>query len=127
MLSEKTRRLARERNFAVLTTLMPDGIPQSHVMWIDHDSEHILVNTEVHRQKFKNLQRNPLATVTIIDSADSYSYVEVRGRVIDTVTGDLARQHIDDLSVRYLGRPYDSPIKSERVILKIAPDKEVIH
>lgn len=127
MLADKTRRLASDKNFAVLTTLMSDGSPQSHVMWIDHDGEYLLVNTEIHRQKFKNVQRDPRVAATIIDRTDSYSYVEVRGRVVETITGDKARAHIDELSERYLGRPYDNPIKSERVIVKIAPEREVLH
>lgn len=127
MLEEKTRQLASGKNFAVLTTLMPDGTPQSHVMWVDHDGEHILINTEVHRRKFKNLSEDARATVTIIDSEDAYSYVEVRGRVVDQIGGQEARDHIDTLSRRYFGKDYSNPIQSERVILKIEPEREVIH
>lgn len=127
MLDEKTRRLASGKNFAVLTTLMPDGTPQSHVMWVDHDGEHILINTEVHRKKFKNLSEDTRATVTIIDSENAYSYVEVRGRVVDQIGGQEARKHIDALSQRYFGKDYSNPIQSERVILKIEPEREVIH
>ena len=127
MLEEKTRRLASGKNFAVLTTLMPDGTPQSHVMWVDHDEEHILINTEVHRRKFKNLAQDARATITIIDSENAYSYVEVRGRVVDQIGGQEARDHIDALSQRYFGKDYSNPIQSERVILKIEPEREVIH
>ncbi len=50
-------------------------------------------------------------------------YAEVRGRVVETVRGPEARAHIDALSQKYRGRDYDpSIIKSERVILRIAPD-----
>lgn len=127
MLEEKTRRLASGKNFAVLTTLMPDGTPQSHVMWVDHDEEYILINTEVHRRKFKNLAQDARATITIIDSENAYSYVEVRGRVVDQIGGQEARDHIDALSQRYFGKDYSNPIQSERVILKIEPEREVIH
>ena len=127
MLDEKTRRLASGRNFAVLTTLMPDGTPQSHVMWVDHDDEHILINTEVHRRKFKNLAEDPRATVTIIDSKNGYSYVEIRGRVVDRIEGQEARDHIDALSRRYFGKDYPNRVRSERVVLRIRPDREMVH
>ena len=127
MLDHKTKTLASGRNFAVLTTLMEDGTPQSHVMWVDHDDEHILINTEIHRQKFLNVSRDPRATVTIIDSSNGYSYAEVRGTVVDTVHGERARAHIDELSHRYFDKPYSNEIQSERVILKIRPDREVVH
>lgn len=127
MLHPKTRELAAGPNFGVLTTLLPDGSPQSHVMWVDADDEHLLLNTEVHRAKFKNMERDPRVAVTIIDREDSYSYVEVRGEVVETVRGPEAREHIDQLSRKYFGRDYGNPITSERVILKIRPHREVIH
>lgn len=127
MLHEKTRTLAAGRNFAVLTTLMPDGTPQSHVMWVAADDDFVYLNTEIDRQKFHNIQRDPRATVTIIDSDNAYSYVEVRGTVVETIGGQAARDDIDALSQRYNGKDYPNPIVSERVILKIRPDREVIH
>ena len=127
MLHEKTRRLASGEHFAVLTTLMPDGTPQSHVMWVDHDDDHILINTEIHRQKFANVEHDPRATVTIIESGNAYSYVEIRGRVVDHIGGQEARDHIDALSQRYFGKPYSNEIQSERVILRIRPDRELVH
>lgn len=127
MLDEKTKALASGRNFAVLTTLMPDGTPQSHVMWVDHDDEHILINTEIHRRKYENIRRDSRATVTIMNANDGYSYSEVRGTVVEEVGGPEARRHIDALSQRYFGKPYPNQVQSERVILKILPDREILH
>ena len=126
MLHEKTRRLASGKNFAVLTTLLPDGTAQSHVMWVSADDTHLYINTEVHRQKFKNVERDPRATVTIVDAHNPYSFVEIRGKVVETIGGTEARDHIDELSERYFGRPYSNQITSERVILKIEPDREFV-
>lgn len=127
MLHDKVRTLAEGANFAALTTVLPDGQPQTHIMWVGCDDEHIIINTEVHRRKFKNVERDPRVTVTIWDADNPYSFVEVRGRVVDTVTGDEARGNIDALSQKYMGRDYASDIQSERVILRIAPDRQVIH
>ena len=126
MLHAKTRELAAGSNVAVLTTLMADGTPQSHVMWVSADDTHLYINTEIHRQKFKNVERDPRATVTIVDAENPYSFVEVRGHVVETIGGREARDHIDELSQKYFGRPYSNRITSERVILKIAPDREVL-
>lgn len=127
MLHDKVRTLAEGANFAALTTVLPDGQPQTHIMWVGCDDEHIIINTEVHRRKFKNVERDPRVTVTIWDADNPYSFVEVRGHVVDTVTGDEARGNIDALSQKYMGRDYASDIQSERVILRIAPDRQVIH
>jgi PPOX class probable F420-dependent enzyme len=79
--------LARGQNFAALTTLLPGGHPQTQVMWVDADEQHLLINTEVHRQKFRNVERDPRVTVTIWDMKDPYRFVEVRGEVVGKVKG----------------------------------------
>ncbi len=120
--------LAHGPNFAALTVHLASGHAMTHVMWVDADADHVLINTEVHRAKFRAVEREPRVTVTIWDAADPYSYVEVRGRVVETVRGQRARDHIDALSRKYVGREYDpSAITSERVMLRIAPDVQRVH
>jgi PPOX class probable F420-dependent enzyme len=118
--------MARGQNFAALTTLLPNGHPQTQVMWVDANDQHLLINTEVHRQKFRNVERDPRVTVMIWDREDPYSFVEVRGEVVGKVKGPEARDHIDELSHKYRGRPYQTRIRSERVVLRIAPLRQVI-
>jgi hypothetical protein len=44
--------------------------------------------------------------------------------VVETIGGEPARQHIDELSLRYNGHEYRNPIGPQgRLILKIAADK----
>ncbi len=124
MLHDATKALARGKSFAALTTLFEDGSPQTNLMWVDADDDHVLINTEVHRQKYRNLTRDPRVTVAIFDPVNPYHYVEVRGRVVGEVRGEQARAHIDQLSTKYTGGPYAMPITSERVIVKIAPERE---
>ena len=122
MLDEQTRRLAKGKNFASLTTLRKDGSPTAQVMWVDCDDEHILINTEVHRLKYRHMARDPRVAVLIIDRENPYTYAEVRGEVVEFIRGDAARAHIDELSQRYFGRPYiQEQIESERVICRIRP------
>ena len=108
---------------AVLSTVRADGTVQSHLMWVHHDGEYIIMNTEVHRPKFKNIERDPRVTVVLMDKENPYSFVEVRGTVVKQVRGPEAVQSIEDLSHKYTGAPYSSKIQSERVILKIQVDK----
>ncbi len=124
-LDPKVAALANGANFATFTTLLPSGYPMTHVMWVDADDDHVLINTEVHRQKYRNVQRDPRVTVTVIDRENPYRFAEVRGDVVEVVTGDVARRHIDELSQKYRGRPYDpNAITSERVVLKIRPVRQ---
>jgi PPOX class probable F420-dependent enzyme len=123
-LDEDTVRLAKGRNLATVVTLMPNGQPQALLTWIDTDGEHLLVNTEPQRQRARNIRRDPRITVLIHSDSDPWDWSEVRGRVVETVGGDAARRHIDELSNKYVGSDYRNPIGPEgRVILKIAPTK----
>ena len=124
-LHPQTVDLARGANYAAISTTMPGGHLQTQYVWVHTDGERLVVNTEVHRQKFKNLHRDPTVTLTIRDEDNPYRYAEVRGRVAETVGGQLSRDHIDELSQKYHGQDYNpDAIKSERVMLWIVPDRQ---
>jgi PPOX class probable F420-dependent enzyme len=126
MLEPTIRDLAQAKNFAVITVHLPSGNAATQVMWVHADDEHILMNTEVHRTKFKALEQDPRVTVTVWDQENPYHYAEVRGRVAATETGPAARAMIDELSRKYTGQDYQGTIVSERVILRIAPERQRI-
>lgn len=116
--------LATGKNFAALTTLAADGQPRTHIMWIDADDDHVVFNTEVHRAKFRDIERDPRVTVCIFNADNPYQFIEARGTVTATVTGGEAKAHIDALASKYMGvDEYPSEIQSERVIVKVASNK----
>jgi PPOX class probable F420-dependent enzyme len=112
------------KNFGTVCVQLPNGQIASHVMWVDADDDHIVFNTEVHRLKFKAIEANPNVTLSVWDADNPYAYAEVRGHVVETIRGDTARVHIDALAQRYLGTDYPNQIESERVIVKVAPDRQ---
>lgn len=127
MLDERAIELLKAPNFAAVTTLLPDGRPQTHPVWVDSDGEHVLINTESHRQKTLNVKRDSRATVLVWNRDDMWNWAEIRGDVVEIVGGTRARDHIDELSNKYLGHDYRSPVQTERVVLKIAPRRQIIH
>jgi PPOX class probable F420-dependent enzyme len=123
-LDADTVRLAKGKNLATVVTLMPDGQPQALPTWIDTDGENIWVNTEPQRQRGRNIRRDPRVTVLIHSDSDPWDWSEVRGHVTETIDGQKARDHIDELSRKYVGRDYANPIGPQgRVIYVITPDK----
>lgn len=124
MIDSDVKNIATGKNFAAFTTLNAEGEPRTHVMWVDADDEHVLINTEIHRAKYQDITGDPRVVVTVWDAENPYRYAEVRGRVVGEVRGDKARAHIDELSRTYMGTDYDpSAIQTERVILQVAPDR----
>ena len=125
MLDPNIKELASTgNNFGTVCVELPSGAIASHVMWVDADDEHIMFNTEIHRAKFKALDVGSPVTMTVWKADNPYAYAEVRGHVAETVRGPEARQHIDALSQRYTGHEYANEIVSERVIVKVAPDRQ---
>jgi PPOX class probable F420-dependent enzyme len=115
--------LFKKKAFAHLTTLMPDGFPQSTPVWVDYDGQSVIINTAQGRQKDKNMQRDKRVALSIIDPDNAYRYLEVRGHITLRTTKD-AEKHIDALAKKYLDQdkyPWRQPGQS-RVIFKIQPD-----
>lgn len=117
--------LAQAKNFAALTTLMPDGHPQTQIMWVGANDEHVIINTQLDRQKYRNVLADPRVTVTVFDADNPYRYAEARGRVARTQDGAAAAASIDELSRKYTGGDYGMGPTDRRVILFI--DVERVH
>jgi PPOX class probable F420-dependent enzyme len=122
-----TRELASGRNYAAISTLLPSGRIQTQYIWVGVEDDRLYVNTETHRRKFTDLQRDGRVTLAIRDEANPYRYAEVRGRVAGTEAGESARRQIDELSQKYDGKPYPADnITSERVTVWIEPERQTI-
>lgn len=115
--------LLRRPSPCFLATVMPDGSPQLTQTWVTTDGDHILINTVVGHQKAKNVARDPRVAVNIVDPEDTSRYYAVRGRVIDMTT-EGAAESIDEISHKYLGRPYPKfgGASETRLLLTIAVD-----
>jgi PPOX class probable F420-dependent enzyme len=103
-LTEKVRALFDAKNFAVLSTLEPDGKAHSTMVWAKRDGDDILVALPKSRRKVANLRRDPRATIVIFDAANPYDSAQVQGSA--SLEDDPAGTLIDDLSHNYTGGPY---------------------
>ena len=70
-----------DRDVAVLGTIADDGRPQLTAVWFVADEQGIRISLNNTRQKVKNLQRNPMATLFILDLENPFRYVEIRGDI----------------------------------------------
>lgn len=105
---------------ATLATIGADGRPHLSELWFLTDGDHVRISLNTARQKVRNLQRNPACSLLILDLADPYRYLEVRGDAqidpdTDYVFADtVAAKYGTDL--RTMDRPGES-----RVIVTIQP------
>jgi PPOX class probable F420-dependent enzyme len=119
--------LFQGRAFGHLATVMADGTPQLTPVWVaieDVDGEqHVLVNSAQGRLKNRNMTQRPQVAIEVQDPAQPYRYVSVRGTVV-SVSTEGGAEHIEQLSLRYLGRGYPWWRDGEvREVLRIRPDR----
>lgn len=79
---------------AALTTVMPDGRPQTTVVWCDFDGEFVRVNAMRGFRKEKNMHANPKVTLLCFDPYEPLRFLEIRGLVIE-MTEKGAMEHLD--------------------------------
>ncbi|WP_084964208.1 PPOX class F420-dependent oxidoreductase [Thermoactinospora rubra] len=123
-LPERVRKLFDGANHAIVTSLNPDGGPQSTVVWVRTDGDDVLFSTVKGRRKHRNFLRDPRTSVLVVDPEDPYVYAEVRGVV--TMEDDPDGALIQELSLKYRGEPWKEPPGNERVIVRVRPRKVIL-
>jgi PPOX class probable F420-dependent enzyme len=123
-LSEKQLEFLKSgKNFGVVGTVGDDGRPQTSVVWVDTDGERVVFNTKPSRAKGRNLVHDPRLSITVWDNDDPYKYFEVEGTAELDEAG--AGEHINELSLRYEGKPFHTP--TDRVIVRVNPTRVLDH
>jgi PPOX class probable F420-dependent enzyme len=89
---------------AALTTVMPNGQPQTTPIWCNTDGEYVLINTMRGFRKEKNIRANPKVTLMIYDPQNPLRNVEIRGTAVE-MTEAGALEHLDALTQLYLNKP----------------------
>ncbi len=89
--------------WAALTTLMPDGQPQTTPVWCNRDGDDVLINTMLGFRKEKNMRANPKVSLVVYDPQNPLHNVEIRGTVVE-MTEVGAVEHDDTLAQLYLNK-----------------------
>lgn len=111
-----------KKAFAFLATVQPDGTPQVTPVWFDVTDGKVRINTARGRVKNRNMEQNAAVAIAIMDPANPYRYLQIRGKV-SKVTEEGADAHIDSLAKKYMGQdtyPFRQP-GEQRVIFEIEP------
>jgi PPOX class probable F420-dependent enzyme len=123
-LPDPAKRLLDTKTFVVLSTLNPDGSPQSSVIWAKRDGDELVFSTIHGRRKTLNMQRDPRVSACFYDPADPYLYVEIRGTVsMDEAGGD---ELIDELSRVYAGRVWTPRSEERRLVCRLRATKVLV-
>ncbi len=114
------------RATVALSTHNADGSIQTTAVWVLLDDDGVLrMSLATNRQKYRNLAREPRATVFALDPQNPYRFLEVRAWV--TIEPDT-----DKTFVRTVFTAYDTDLESmpglldeERVIVTFHPERVI--
>jgi PPOX class probable F420-dependent enzyme len=113
-----------KKAFAHIALVAPDGTPRVTPVWIDYVDGKILMNTAKGRVKARHLNLGSPVAISITDPDNPYRYVQIRGTVTG-VTEEGAREHIDKMARKYIGKdkyPW-SKAGEVRVLYEIEPTR----
>jgi PPOX class probable F420-dependent enzyme len=117
----QTHRDLLDAQFATLATISKTGGPQLTEVWFlaEHGWPKVSLNSS--RLKTKNLMSRPQCSLFILDVANPYRYLDIRGRA--RIESDSDYAFADRVGAKYNSdlREHDGP-GDERVVVTIEPE-----
>jgi PPOX class probable F420-dependent enzyme len=106
--------------FATLGTAGSDGRPQLSEVWFLADGDTIGISLNTARQKTRNLMARPGVSLFLLDLANPYRYLEIRGDA--EISPDEDYSFADRVGAKYGAnlRAHDQPGQA-RVVVTIRP------
>ena len=101
---ESHRELIDGPYVVALSTIMPDGQPQTTPVWCNRHGDCLFINVMQGFRKEKNMRLNPNVSLLAFDPRRPLHNIEIRGRVVE-MTECGAVEHNDELARLYLGKP----------------------
>jgi PPOX class probable F420-dependent enzyme len=104
VLNDAARAAIEDGHPVSLTTVNPDGSPQTTVVWVGMDGDQLVMASLDDRSKLRNVRRDGRVSLSMLTGGtthglDSYLVVEGTAEVVEG-GADVWLQH---LAVRYLG------------------------
>jgi PPOX class probable F420-dependent enzyme len=102
---------------------MPDGSPHSTPVWVGREGEHLVIGTSDGSLKARNTGRDARVALSMVDFENPYEEVQIRGRVVER-RPDPELKILDQISNKYIGKPFPMRSYEGRVALVIEVKKE---
>jgi PPOX class probable F420-dependent enzyme len=126
MIPDQFLQLLSDPNLAHVATVGPDSQPHNGPVWFHWDGTYVRFSQTPMKRRTHNLRLNPRVSVSIVDGADPYRYIEIRGTV--RFEDDIDNRFVNAMSKRYLGLdtyPHAQP--GEVFTVAIVTPTKVIH
>ncbi|HUS16839.1 MAG TPA: pyridoxamine 5'-phosphate oxidase family protein [Chloroflexia bacterium] len=106
---------------AIVGTRRHDGSVQMNPIWYEYRDGHFWLNSWEVSDWMRHVERDGDVTLLLMDPKNAGRWAQVQGKLVQA-SPELGAEHIDALSVRYTGQPYDYRRNPRpRVRLQIEP------
>jgi PPOX class probable F420-dependent enzyme len=107
---------------ATLATIDDGGFPQLTEVWFLYEDGRLRISLNTSRRKAHNLRERPQCSLLLLDLANPYRYLEIRGRA--RIEPDDDGAFAQRVGAKYGAdlQQYDQPGES-RVVVTIEPEK----
>jgi len=111
-----------DNEVATLATIDDSGHPQLTVVWFLYEDGEVKISLNTDRAKARFLASRPRCALLLLDLANPYRYLELRGEARIEPDPDYA--FADKVSAKYSAdlRQYDAP-GEQRIVVTIEPSK----
>ena len=115
----------RDHRLCVLTTLRRDGSPQATPVYYLYEDGAVFISATETRYKTINIQRDPRATLCVLDESPPFSYLQVQGQT------KVTKEDLVETTSRIFRRfrselPENFPqqlVEQKRVLLVMTPER----
>jgi len=105
-LSTKMKQFVAEVMLAVVGTRRRDGSIQMNPAWYEYRDGYFWLNSWRTSDWLRHVERDGDLTIFLMDRQNDARWAQIVGRLVET-SDEHGAQHIDALSMRYTGHPYD--------------------
>jgi PPOX class probable F420-dependent enzyme len=94
---------------AIVTTIGPDGLPQSSAVWFHYADGVVRISTKPTAQKYRNATERPECGFFLLDPSNQWRFIEVRGHAV--VGLDPTDEVLDAVCAKHgnKGSDFDAP------------------
>lgn len=122
-LSKPLRQFVAEVFPVVVGTRRRDGTVQMNPAWFEYDAGYFWLNSWRGARWLEHVERDGDITLLLLDAHNVGRWAQVQGKLVTTTT-EGADAHIDHLSQRYTGQPYQRQRAGvQRVKIQIEPTR----
>ncbi len=120
-LSEKMHQFVAEVFPALVGTRRRDGTVQINPIWFEYRDGYFWLNSWRTSDWLRHIERDGDVTLALLDPHNIGRFAQVQGRLV-AATDEGGAEHIDQLSLRYTGQPYQRRVPGQqRVKIQIEP------